>query len=60
MIPKTKLLAVLLSGDALLTATFQQRLAKSSWNHGEKTQKINTTQCLDGGKTSAQNEMKVP
>ncbi len=60
LIPKTKLLAVLLSRDALLTATFQQRLAKSSWNHGEKTHKINTTQCLDGGNTSAQNEMKVP
>ena len=60
LMPKAKLLAVLLSGDALLKATFQKRLTRSSWNHGGKTQNINTTQYLDGGKTSAPNEMKVP
>ena len=60
LIPKTKLLAVLLSGDALLTTTFQQRLAKSSWNHGGKILKKNTTQYLDGGRVTAPNEMKMP
>jgi len=53
LIPKTKLLAVLLSGDASLTANFQQGLAKLSWTRGEKPQGENTIQSLDDGKVSA-------
>ena len=35
LFPKMKLLATLLSGDTSLTASFQIKLKKLSWNHGE-------------------------
>ena len=40
---KMKLLAILLSGDASLTGSFQMKLKKLSWNHGDFLPEQNTT-----------------
>ena len=60
VIPKTKLLAVVLLGDASLTVSFQQKLAKVYWTHGERPQVINKIQFLDDGRASALEKVKMP
>ena len=60
LLPKLRLAAALVSGDLSKVKTFQAKLMKSFFNHGESPHLKNMNLCLDDGINFAVKGMKIP